>query len=221
MERTIKVTGKAKIAAKPDMIRLSIDLKGSRESYEDALQQSTQHVEALAGCFESLGFERTDLKTVSFQVSTKYESYQDKLRNWKKKFAGYEFQHSLKIEFDKSNQMLGKMLYALAHSSVEPEFRIYYTVKDAECVKELLLAKAVEDAKAKAEVLAKAAGVALGEVVSIDYSWEEIELVSKPMNLRSLGAKCMEADDGGAYEVDMEPDDINVSDHVTMYWSIL
>ena len=221
MERIIKVTGKAKIAVKPDMIRLSIDLKGTQESYEGALQQSSQQTETLKNCFENLGFERTDLKTTSFQVNTKYESYQDKARIWKQKFVGYEFQHSLKIEFDVNHQMFGKMLYALAHSSAEPEFRIFYTVKDAEPVRNLLLAKAVEDAKVKAELLTKAAGVTLGEVSTIDYSWEEIEIISKPMN-RMIGtyACAQEEDCANSCEIDMEPEDINVSDHVTVSWYI-
>ncbi len=220
-KRMIKVTGKAKIAVKPDTIRLVIALKGTRESYEGVLQLSSQQTEMLKNCFEQLGFERTDLKTTSFQVNTKYENYQDKGRAWKQKFVGYEFRHSLKIEFDVEYQMFGKMLYALAHSFAEPEFQIFYIVKDAEPVRNLLLAKAVEDAKVKAEVLAKAAGVTLGEVNTIDYSWEEMEIISKPRN-RMMAAYNggPEVDGAGACEIDMEPEDINVSDHVTVSWYI-
>ena len=37
MERTVKVTGKAKIAVRPDRIRLMITAKGEKVSYEEAL----------------------------------------------------------------------------------------------------------------------------------------------------------------------------------------
>ncbi len=220
MERTVKVTGKGKIAVKPDIIRLAIDLKGVEESYEKALQQSARQTEMLRDCFEGLGFEKTDLKTTSFRVNTKYENSQNKMGVWKQKFVGYEFWHSLKIEFGVDNQLLGKMLYALAHSQTEPEFHILYTVKDVESVKNLLLGKAVEDAKTKAQVLADAAGVTLGEIMTIDYSWEEMEIISRPMN-QMKAVRCMaEESDGASYDMAVEPDDIDVSDHVTVIWAV-
>jgi len=214
MDRTIKVTGGGRIAVKPDTLRLLIDLRDRQKSYEDTLQQSACQMEKLKDCVEKLGFARTDLKTISFRVDTRYES--DK--SWKQKFVGYEFRHSLKLEFDIDNQLLGKLLYALAQSPVEPELRIVYMVKDAEKAKNLLLEKAVEDSRKKAELLTKAAGVALGEVVTIDYSWEEMEIVAKPMNL--LRAAGDFAARGQSYQMDMEPEDIDLSDHVTVIWSI-
>ena len=68
------------------------------------------------------------------------------------------------------------MLYALAHAPVHPEFRINYTVKDPESTKNELLGKAVTDAIAKATVLSQAANVKLQSILSIDYSWGEIDL---------------------------------------------
>ena len=40
----------------------------------------------------------------------------------------------------------------------------------------------MEDSKNKAEVLSKAAGVTLGDIQIIDYSWGEIDFVTRPMN---------------------------------------
>jgi len=221
--RTIKVTGKGKIAVKPDRIRLIINLQDSRENYDELLRQSAQQVDSLRDSFEKLGFGRTELKTTEFHVSAKYESYQSRDKAWKKRFIGYEFRHCLKLEFDADNEMLGKVLYALAHNPVDPEFRIVYTVKDVEAAKNLLLGKAVEDSRAKAEILTKAAGVKLGVVVTIDYSWDEVQLVSTPMS-RNAGLYrgiAMEADGAAAYQADIEPEEINVSDQVTVVWEII
>lgn len=54
------------------------------------------------------GFERSDVKTLSFNVDTRYESYQTKDRSWKERFVGYEFKHVMKVEFDSDNARLGK-----------------------------------------------------------------------------------------------------------------
>lgn len=219
MEKIIRVTGKGKLSVKPDTIRLMLTLEDTRETYADTLEQSTMQVELLKSCFEKLGFARTDLKTLNFNVDTEYESYQDKNRNWKRKFVGYKFVHSVKIEFEADNKRLGQVLYALAHAPVCPEFRINYTIKDVESAKNQLLGKAVADSKEKARVLTEAAGVKLGEIVNIDYSWGEIGFVSQPMNKNLMLEEdcCMP---GGTYDIDIEADDIDVTDTVTVVWQI-
>ena len=41
MDRTIRVTGRGKIYVKPDLIRLYITLDDTKDSYENALEEST------------------------------------------------------------------------------------------------------------------------------------------------------------------------------------
>lgn len=219
MEKIIKVTGKGKISVKPDMIRLMLHLEDMRETYEETLEQSAVQVEMLRDCFERLGFNRTDLKTINFNVDTEYENYQDKDKAWKRRFKGFKFVHAMKIEFDADNKRLGQVLYALAHAPVRPEFRINYTIKDVEAAKNQLLGKAVADSKEKARVLAEAAGVKLGDVVTIDYSWGEIAVVSEPM-ARQLSLAQDSCTSARSYDIDIEPDDIDVTDTVTVVWQI-
>ena len=70
-------------------------------------------------------------------------------------------------------------------------------------------------------VLANAADVSLGEIMTIDYSWGEIEFVSHPMEKMMLEECCLrEAPIGGAYDMDIDPDDIEVADNVTVVWNI-
>lgn len=219
MERRIRVTGKGKIAVKPDLICLMIELSGLEYDYEKTLKESTSQTEQLKDCFEKLGFKRTDLKTTYFNVDIEYDRYQDKDHTWKKRFAGYRFTHKMKLEFDADNKMLGKILYALTHVSVIPEFHMMYTIKDVEAAKNELLGKAVADSKKKAEVLTEAAGVKLGNIVSIDYSWGEIDIFSDTKYDMMDALQVCEAKEM-SYEIDIEPDDIDVTDTVTVVWEI-
>lgn len=219
MERRIRVTGKGKIAVKPDMICLMIELTDVEYDYEKTLKESASQTEQLKDCFESLGFKRTDLKTTYFNVDTEYDRYQDKDNTWKSRFTGYRFKHKMKLEFDADNKMLGKILYALTHVSVNPEFRMMYTIKDVEAAKNELLGKAVADSKKKAEVLTKAAGVTLGNIISIDYSWGEINICSDVKYGMTEAMAFCEAKEM-SYDIDIEPDDIDVTDTVTVVWEI-
>lgn len=220
MERTIRVTGKGRLKIRPDMIRLTIKLEGRSKEYGEALELSAEQTGELKEVFERLGFDRDDLKTLSFDADTEYESYKDKDENRRRRLTGYSFCHRLKIEFDEDSRLLGRILYELAHSSLSPEFRIDYTVKDTEALKNELLSRAVSDSRQKAEVLCKAAGVSLSGVEHIDYSWGEIEFVSTFMD-RMAESRMTACSSMESYDIDVNPDDIDVYDTVTIVWSIL
>lgn len=221
MERTIRVTGKGNLSVKPDTVRLIMTVEGMNEEYDKAVEESALMTEEIKNVFEKLGFDRNSLKTLYFNISAEYESYQARDKSWQRRFEGYKFVHQTKIEFPADNTRLGKTLYALGHSVIRPEFRIEYTVAEPEKCKNELLARAIMDSKEKAEVLTKAADVSLGDILTIDYSWGEIEFVSRPMEKMMLEECCLrEAPMSGAYDMDIDPDDIEVSDNVTVVWSI-
>ena len=215
--RVLKVTGKGQIKVKPDVTRITMTLTGIRKDYAKTLKASSSDTEQLKSVLKAFGFESTDVKTLRFNVDTEYESYQER-NQWKQRFVGYKYDHVMKIDFDSDNDRLGRILYALAHSLVQPELRISYTVKDTEAAKNLLLGKAVEDGKAKAVVLANAACVSLKQIQSIDYSWGTINFEVQPMGRDMLCDAKMAA--GESYAMDIEPDDIEVTDTVTIIWEI-
>ena len=232
--RTIRVTGKGQIRVKPDETRITLSLEGLYPYYGETLRRSNQDTEKIRDLLTGLGFARTDLKTLNFNVDTEYESYQVK-NTYKQRFVGYKYHHQMKVEFDSDNARLGKVLYALAKCPLQPEFRLSYTVKDPEADKNQLLGKAVADAqakaqvltqaagvtlkdRAKAQVLTQAAGVTLKDIQSIDYSWDRIDFEIQPMNRMLMAKEC--ADEAAGFDIDIDPDDIDVSDTVTVLWEI-
>lgn len=221
MERTLRVTGKGKISVKPDLIQLQMALEGIWNSYEETLQLSAEQTEQLRSSFAAIGFEPSDIKTLNFNINTQYESYQGKDKSWKQRFVGYKYVHSMKLEFDADNKRLGQVLYTLAHCSTRPEFHIVYTVKDREAAKNQLIGKAVKDAASKAVILAEAAGVTLGELQTIDYSWGELDLTVRPMAKRLEAVRGVESNAADSYALNIEPDNIEVTDTVTVVWSMV
>lgn len=218
--RTIHVTGKGNISVKPDATRLKISIEGVEREYGLAVKKSAELTEELRSEIVKLGFAGSDLRTVSFDVSKKTESYCDKNDNYRTRFVGYEFSHEMKLEFFSDNERLGKILYTLGHSPAHPEFSIDYYVSDPETAKNELLSRAVKDAKMKADVIATASGVKLGKITYIDYSWGEIRLDYQPVQRLDSSIMYESESVGSAYNMDMEPDDIDASDTVTITWEI-
>ena len=210
--RTIRVTGKGKVNVKPDMTRIRITLEETFLEYGDTLEASAANTAELRNLLTRFDFEPSDLKTLRFNVETEF-----KWEDNKRVFVGYKYEHVMKVEFPSDNDRLGKILYALAESPLNPEFSLAYTVKDPEAAKNELLGKAVTDAMKKAKVLTDAAGVKLQEIQSIDYSWGEIDFEVRPMDGMVCKSLAAEVD---SYDLDIEPDDIEVTDTVTVVWEI-
>lgn len=220
MERTIKVTGKGNIKIKPDLTIISLDFSGGAKEYAETLEMSSYDITEVKAMLVDLDFKKEDLKTTYFSVDSDYESYKDENGNYKSRFIGYKYHQTLKFSFDVDNKMLGKVLYAIAHLRVRAEFHISYSVKDKELSKNLLLKDAVLDAKRKAIVIAEAAEVRLGEIINMDYNFVNIEFVSHYDRLecsRMISDVHMEAP---SYDVDIEPDDIEATDNVTLVYEI-
>ena len=64
---------------------------------------------------ERAGLNGRELKTVKFDVDSKYESYCDKNGNYKSRLVGFQYTQEFYIQFPNDNLQLGKILYELSH----------------------------------------------------------------------------------------------------------
>ena len=220
MERTIRVTGRGKMNVKPDTIELNIFVSKVYPEYAEAMEASAEMTEVLKAAAERAGFDPRDLKTTGFSINMNYEGVYDEKGNWKNKFAGYRYDHNLALRFDADNVKLGKMLWELSDCGADAEISINHTVKDPEPVRNELLAKAVKDSRTKAEVLAAASGVSLGDIISVDYSWGEMQIYNRTVDNMTFGGAAKMSMTEESFDMDIEADDIHIRDTVTVIWEI-
>ena len=221
MERTIRVTGTGRVSIKPNTTIINLNFDNVLPTYDVALRSSAEDVAIVKDALVRAGLSRNSLKTTNFDINTHYESYRDEKGNYKSRFDGYQYRQSLRFKFPIDNKTLGKVLYQLGQLDVNPEFSIYYSIEDAESAKNELLGNAIADAKKKAEVIANASGVALEEILDINYSWIDVEFRTRSYGLHDEVMMCKSAPDvNGAYDIDIEPDDIDKTDNVTITFKI-
>ena len=220
MERTIRVTGRGKMNVKPDTIELNIFVSKVYPEYAEAMEASAEMTEVLKAAAERAGFDPRDLKTTGFSINMNYEGVYDEKGNWRNKFAGYRYDHNLALRFDADNVKLGKMLWELSDCGADAEISINHTVKDPEPVRNELLAKAVKDSRTKAEVLAAASGVSLGDIISVDYSWGEMQIYNRTVDNLTFGSNSKISMTEESFDMDIEADDIHIRDTVTVIWEI-
>lgn len=214
MKKTITVKGSGKLSAAPDTIEISIELSSLDRSYEKAMAKETAAQEKLTAAICSCGFKKDDIKTSQFCVNTEYEGRTDKNGVYRRFFKGYSCRHSLKLKFTLDTTLLSGVLSAISGSLAEPELSIRFLADNKEQLEDMLLESAARDAKHKADILAKASGVKLGELLSIDYNWGELDVYSRTeyaMDRKSL------ANGAGTGFV---PEDIELSDSAAFVWEI-
>lgn len=219
MIRTIMVKGVGSVSARPDYISLSLGIETQEKEYDDAMQKATERINRLEAASQKVGFEKGDLKTTSFNVSTAYESVKDRSGNYKREFVGYNCSYRLKLAFDFNSQRLAEVLTAISNSGAKPELSIAFTVKDATKVSEELLMSATKNAREKAEILCSASGAKLGNLQSIDYNWGELNIISRTSyEMEDCIMPMMALRECAAPEI--EPDDIDLRDTATFVWEI-
>ncbi len=224
-DRIIKVTGKGRVSARPDTTVLTLSLTDLRKDYADALRLSAELTQKLRECITAAGLEAQELKTTSFNVrpeySTEYNVERDSLlrktTRSEQVLTGYRFRHELKLEFPIDNNLLGAVLGELLRANIGARFDFGFTVKDPEPLQIRLLEEAARVSRVNAQALAAASGAELGEVINIDYSWDQLDVYTHPTDLE-LTCEC--AAPTGALDIDIDPDDIDLEETVTITWAL-
>ncbi len=215
MDRTITVKGSAKLSLRPDYVVITMTLTAEDKDYDAAMEQTNARLEALRDALAAVGYDRKELKTTNFNVSTQYDFQNDRNGNGRRIFRGYACSHDLKLDLDFDAARLGDTLSAITGCEATPELNVRFTVKDADAVSDELLRQASESALRRARVLAAASGVELGQLIRVDYSWGNRDFVSP--TAFAAGGMLRNA----KASMDFTPENIDVNDQATFVWEIM
>ncbi len=217
MNSTIVVKGTGTASATPDYIKIPMELETCQYTYENTMDSAASSISRIQEQLQALGFEKDALKTTSFNIQADYEHLKNSQGNYYKQFQGFRCRHDLLLSFDFDPAVLGDVLNAIASLNLNLEMSITFTVKDPTGISETLLANAAADAKRKAQVLCAATGALLGNIISIDYNWKEIDFTA---DLR-INYGVSEMGDTKCKAPEMNPEDIKLQDTVTFVWELL
>lgn len=206
-ERTINVTGYGELHAKPDTVRLTLTVERTDADYAAAVRATEQCCAAVTDALVAAGVGEKHIRALSLRTQPGYETSADENGARTRKFAGYAAVRRIRAEFSADAELTGRILDALAGSGAAPEIATEYLLGDREALRGELLARAVKDAKARAKAIAKAAGVKLGDVLSVQNGGHGMPVVR---------AAAFRADSGA----ELEPEDMVLTDEVNAVFAI-
>ncbi|MFN4228711.1 SIMPL domain-containing protein [Parvibaculum sp.] len=165
--RTITITGEGEVSAAPDIAYVETGVVTEGKTAAEALAANTAAMEQVFAGLGEAGIEKKDMQTSQFSVYPVYEQVKpEDDRPHTPKIGGYRVQNQLTVTvrdltalggiLDQVVSLGSNQLSGISFSIDEPEPLVNEARKDA-----------VKNALEKAKLYAGAAGVALGEIMSI------------------------------------------------------
>lgn len=163
--RTISVTGTGTIEAAPDMATLMIGVTTQGETAAAALAANSTATEAVIARLTASGIEARDMQTSNLSINPNWTGYDSSSPT----ISGYVASNMLTVRVRKLDTT-GAVLDAAVADGANTLNGMTFGLADPEPAYDEARKEAVADARAKAELLAAAAGVTLGPVLSISDS---------------------------------------------------
>lgn len=175
--RQISVSGKGKVAVKPDIATFAAAVVTQSAKVKDAQDENAKSSNDIIAFVKANGVEEKDLKTVGYNIIPQYrydtrpcvQIYPNPCTQNPPKIVSYEVRSSLEIKV----RDLGKiddLLSGVVSAGANEVGSVVFSVDDEEKVLAEARKLAIEDAREKAEVLAKDLGVRLTRIVVFSES---------------------------------------------------
>lgn len=171
MDKTLIITGKGKVSAKPDTVYLKFPIKIQNVNYATAVKTLDKTVESLRNCITANGIDKNELKTADFRVNT-LTKRNDKTSEYQ--FSKFEAHHDLVLQLPFKTELINAIINDIVKLEGNIEFQISFGVKDPNLYKQQLIENAIADAKKNALIIAKASDINLKEILNINYSFSEV-----------------------------------------------
>lgn len=158
----LTVTGQGRIEVAPDMAVVMIGVRTQAETARAAMSANSQRMAAVLARLREAGIEPRDLQTGGLNLGPRYD-YRD---NRTPRLLGFEATNQVTVRV-RALDTVGAVLDTAVQDGANSLGGLSFTLADPGPVRDAALAAAVREARRKAEIMAEAAGVALGRIVSI------------------------------------------------------
>ncbi len=161
---TIIIQGEGKVTSKPDLALIDLGVTTDGATVKEAQKNNTQKMNAVIAAVKVLGVEEKDRQTANYSIFPKYQYDQGK-----QTVIGYTVSQDVSVkvrDLDKAGDVLAKA----GELGANQIGGLRFGVDDPQVLKVEARSKAIDDARTKAEALAKQLGLSIVKVVTFSES---------------------------------------------------
>ena len=202
---TITVTGSASVSLKADYARISVGVSTNAKTVEQAANKNNAAIFAVIDALKEAGVLEEDIATSNYTVYAEY----DYSSMGGQKLSGYNVTNQLTVII-RDMEHIGATLDKATAAGANNIYNIEFLSTKANEAQDEATVYAVQDAMRKASLLADAAGLKLGGIVSITEAAATYGLITRTYNSK------LDAAAGNS----ILPDDTSVSASVTLVFEL-
>jgi uncharacterized protein YggE len=209
----ITVSGNATVSKPADKLSLTIGVVTSGAGVDLALKSNNEKVKLVTQALQRIGLTAKEIQTGSFTVSPQYTpSPHNPPPEWHPAIVGYEVRNTLSIHTNRLD-LVGALIEAASKNGANLIQNIAFSLENTQDAEAEAIQQAIQHAQVYANVSAKAAGIALGNVRTLDVN----SMYTTPRFLKSerLGLAAQQV------ETVISPGDVEVTASVSMVFNIL
>jgi hypothetical protein len=158
----ISVRGSGTISAKPDMATIQVGVLIQKNSLDAAQSEAAPKMDAVMKMLNAVGIDEKDISTSQYNV----EPVMNYRKNQPPEITGYRVTNMVSVEI-RDITKAGKTIDDLVKSGANMVYGVSFGLFDPTALRHEAREKAVNDARVKAEQLAKLNGVTLGPVLQV------------------------------------------------------
>lgn len=170
----ITVNGTGEVLAVPDIATFSFSVIEEAASAADAQNATADKIQSIISFIREQGIEEKDIKTTSFNLYPRYEFRQSSSGatisfpsppSGERQLVGFEVNQTVEVKVRDTGKA-GQLIAGVSELGASNVSGLRFTIDDEDVLKTEARAKAIADAKARAEVLADELDVRLVRVIS-------------------------------------------------------
>ena len=166
--RTLSVSGQGEVSAVPDIARITTGVQMRAELAGDAMRMTSDAMAEVFASLDAQGIDPADVQTSSLSLDPVWDDDPER-RSGPPDVVGYVAGNMVTVRL-RDVGAIGSVVDALVVAGANRFQNIGFAIDEPEPLLEEARRAAVADARATAELLAGAAGVTLGPVLSLNES---------------------------------------------------
>jgi uncharacterized protein YggE len=172
---TVSVTGTGRVRLQPDRFSFTVGVQTMSPTVEEAVNENNARIAAVTAALKKAGATPEEIQTSGFSIYPQQDYSQGRLP----KLLGYQVSNNLTVTRKQIGEA-GKLLQAAIAAGVNTSSGLSFSVSDPTRGRDQGLRAAFDDARAKAALLAAAAGRGLGPALAITEG-SEPNVIPRPM----------------------------------------
>jgi uncharacterized protein len=173
---SIRVTGDARVSARPDRVQIDLGVQTLAPQSQDAAGANARQLDAVLASVRKAAGPGAQIKTVSYSLTPNYQYHS----GGEPTITGYTALNVLEVQLDDLAR-IGDVLDAATRAGANRVQGIQWTLRDQDAVRAEALRQAATRAHAEAEVLAGALNLKILRVLTVEESSPQIVPVRSRM----------------------------------------